>query len=227
MFYKYFDEKLDLLLELTRECDAEMRMLIDEFMLIEPASPAGPGQLREWLGRYLPFHSRYLGIMRAWLEGTSRDPQMLAVVRETGHNMHLAALAVLGRVDRPYPLDPDIAAVIQGGILERMPSAAREQDPERPDSEIVSWQLPNGIETITLALARLGVVQNPLVMMLREREVGFICRQARSRWLLVPPAQTAWPTEHSQADTKRTRHSSSQQMRRIPDQTAKISLTET
>jgi hypothetical protein len=75
--------------------------------------------------------------MRAWLEGTSRDPQMLAVVRETGHNMHLAALAVLARVDRPHPLDPDIAAVIQGGILERMPQAAREQDPERPDSEIV------------------------------------------------------------------------------------------
>jgi acyl-CoA synthetase (AMP-forming)/AMP-acid ligase II len=54
--------------------------------------------------------------------------------------------------------------------------------------DVVSWQLPNGIETIalTLALARLGVVQNPLVMMLRERELSFICRQARSRWLLVP-----------------------------------------
>jgi acyl-CoA synthetase (AMP-forming)/AMP-acid ligase II len=56
--------------------------------------------------------------------------------------------------------------------------------------DVVSWQLPNGIETVTLtlALARLGVVQNPLVMMLREREIGFICRQARSRWLLVPRA---------------------------------------
>jgi len=56
--------------------------------------------------------------------------------------------------------------------------------------DVVSWQLPNGIGTITLtlALARLGVVQNPLVMMLRERELAFICRQARSRWLLVPRA---------------------------------------
>jgi AcrR family transcriptional regulator len=136
-FYKYFDEKLDLLLELTRECDSEMRVLIDEFLLIDPASPAGSGQLRDWLGHYLPFHSRYLGIMRAWLEGTSGDPRMLAVVRETGHNMHLASLAVLSRVSRPHPLDPDIAAVIQGGILEHMPQAAREQDPERPDAEIV------------------------------------------------------------------------------------------
>ena len=115
-----------------RDAGADRRVHADR-----ARQPGRPGQLRDWLGRYLPFHSRYLGIMRAWLEGTSRDPQMLAVVRETGHNMHLAALAVLARVDRPHPLDPDIAAVIQGGILERMPQAAREQDPERPDSEIV------------------------------------------------------------------------------------------
>jgi AcrR family transcriptional regulator len=136
-FYKYFDEKLDLLLQLTHECAVEMRVLIDEFVLIDPASAAGPAQLRDWLTRYLPFQARYLGIMRAWLEGTSRDPQMLAVVKETAHNMHLASLQVLARVDRPHPLDSDIAAVIQGGILERMPQAVREYDPERSDAEIV------------------------------------------------------------------------------------------
>jgi AcrR family transcriptional regulator len=136
-FYKYFDEKLDLLLQLTRECAAEMRTLIDEFTAIDPANAVGPAQLRTWLTRYLPFHARYLGIMRAWLEGTSRDPQMLAVVKETARNMHLASLEVLARVDRPHPLDPDIAAVIQGGILERMPQAVREHDPARPDAEIV------------------------------------------------------------------------------------------
>jgi AcrR family transcriptional regulator/acyl dehydratase len=136
-FYKYFDEKLDLLLQLTRECAGEMLVLTDDFTAIDPASAAGPGQLRDWLASYLPFQSRYLGIMRAWLEGTSRDARMLAAVRETARDMHLASLQVLGRVDRPHPLDPDIAAVIQGGILERMPQAVREHDPERPDSEIV------------------------------------------------------------------------------------------
>jgi len=136
-FYKYFDEKLDLLLQLTRECALEMRGLIEEFLLIDPASAAGPAQLRAWLVRYLPFQTRYLGIMRAWLEGTSRDPQMLAAVRETTRNMHLASLQVLARVDRPHPLDPDIAAVIQGGILERLPQAVHEFDPERSDADIV------------------------------------------------------------------------------------------
>jgi AcrR family transcriptional regulator len=136
-FYKYFDEKLDLLLQLTRECAGEMQVLTDKFVLIDPAGAAGPSQLRAWLASYMPFQSRYLGIMRAWLEGTSRDSRMLAVVKETARDMHQASLQVLSRVDRPHPLDPDIAAVIQGAIFERMPQAVREHDPERPDSDIV------------------------------------------------------------------------------------------
>jgi acyl-CoA synthetase (AMP-forming)/AMP-acid ligase II len=53
---------------------------------------------------------------------------------------------------------------------------------------VVSWQLPSRIDTIVLftALSRLGAVQNPLVMMLREPEVGFISGQARSALLVVP-----------------------------------------
>ncbi|CAJ63905.1 MULTISPECIES: class I adenylate-forming enzyme family protein [Frankia] len=55
---------------------------------------------------------------------------------------------------------------------------------------VVSWQLPNTIDTVVvcLALARLGAVQNPLIMMLREREITFVCRQAGSELLLVPSA---------------------------------------
>ncbi|WP_368861833.1 class I adenylate-forming enzyme family protein [Frankia gtarii] len=53
--------------------------------------------------------------------------------------------------------------------------------------DVVSWQLPNRISTMVLAaaLSRLGAVQNPLVTMLREREVGFITRQAGARLLVV------------------------------------------
>src|SRR5215471_1362329 len=52
----------------------------------------------------------------------------------------------------------------------------------------VSWQLPTWIESLVLvtALARLGAVQNPMLPIYREREVGFIVRQARPRWLVVP-----------------------------------------
>jgi acyl-CoA synthetase (AMP-forming)/AMP-acid ligase II len=53
--------------------------------------------------------------------------------------------------------------------------------------DVVSWQLPSRIDTmiLTAALSRLGVVQNPLIMMLREPEVEFICGQAKSRLLVV------------------------------------------
>jgi acyl-CoA synthetase (AMP-forming)/AMP-acid ligase II len=52
----------------------------------------------------------------------------------------------------------------------------------------VSWQLPTRIDALVLAaaLARLGAVQNPILPILREREVGFITRQLGSRHLFVP-----------------------------------------
>jgi acyl-CoA synthetase (AMP-forming)/AMP-acid ligase II len=54
--------------------------------------------------------------------------------------------------------------------------------------EVVSWQLPSRIDTmlLTAALSRLGAVQNPLVPMLREPDVEFICRQAGTRLIIVP-----------------------------------------
>jgi cyclohexanecarboxylate-CoA ligase len=53
---------------------------------------------------------------------------------------------------------------------------------------IVSWQLPTTIESVVLlaALARIGAVQNPLIPMLREREVSFITQQVRTELLVVP-----------------------------------------
>src|SRR5271154_2217125 len=56
------------------------------------------------------------------------------------------------------------------------------------DGSVVSWQLPTWTEAVivTLALSRLGAVQNPLVPILGLREVEFICRQARTNLLVVP-----------------------------------------
>ncbi len=53
---------------------------------------------------------------------------------------------------------------------------------------VVSWQLPTWIESLVLvaALSRLDAVQNPMLPIYREREVGFITSQARSSLLVVP-----------------------------------------
>ena len=52
----------------------------------------------------------------------------------------------------------------------------------------VSWILPSRIEAFVLigALARLGAVQNPILPIYRQREVGFITRQTGCRLLIVP-----------------------------------------
>jgi len=53
---------------------------------------------------------------------------------------------------------------------------------------VVSWQLPTTFEAtvVMAALARLGAVQNPIIPILREHEVGFITAQLSSEFLVVP-----------------------------------------
>jgi cyclohexanecarboxylate-CoA ligase len=53
---------------------------------------------------------------------------------------------------------------------------------------VVSWQLPTRIDTVVLsmALARLGAVQNPILHIYREREVSFVLSQMKSEFFFVP-----------------------------------------
>ncbi len=53
---------------------------------------------------------------------------------------------------------------------------------------VVSWQLPTTLESavVMAALARLGAVQNPIIPILREHEVGFITAQLSSEFFVVP-----------------------------------------
>ncbi|MGN6475024.1 MAG: AMP-binding protein, partial [Mycobacteriales bacterium] len=52
----------------------------------------------------------------------------------------------------------------------------------------VTWQLPTRIESVVLsmALARLGAVQNPVLHLYREREVGAVLRASRPDFFIVP-----------------------------------------
>src|ERR1700709_1408615 len=52
----------------------------------------------------------------------------------------------------------------------------------------VSWQLPTVMESaiVLMALARLGAVQNPLIPILRSRELSFITAQTQASLLITP-----------------------------------------
>ncbi|ORW01228.1 class I adenylate-forming enzyme family protein [Mycobacterium kyorinense] len=53
---------------------------------------------------------------------------------------------------------------------------------------VVSWQLPTTLETmvVMVALARLGAVQNPILPIWRESEVGFATTQLGTEVMIVP-----------------------------------------
>ena len=79
--------------------------------------------------------------------------------------------------------------------LRRVPRRRRagRRGPFRPgdvgEGDIVSWQLPTWIESMVLVggLARLGAVQNPILPIYRDREVGFVVRRPAGGGLLVVP----------------------------------------
>ncbi|MCU1379181.1 MAG: AMP-dependent synthetase and ligase [Acidimicrobiales bacterium] len=52
----------------------------------------------------------------------------------------------------------------------------------------VSWQLPSKIDTVVLsmALSRLGAVQNPIIHLYRGRELSFAVRQTGAKVLAIP-----------------------------------------
>lgn len=51
----------------------------------------------------------------------------------------------------------------------------------------VTWQLPTRIETVVIsfALARLGAVQNPIIHIYRDKELGFCIRQTKAQLVLT------------------------------------------
>lgn len=56
------------------------------------------------------------------------------------------------------------------------------------DGTVVSWQLPTTLETmvVMVALTRLGAVQNPILPIWRESEVGFATAQLGTEMIVVP-----------------------------------------
>jgi acyl-CoA synthetase (AMP-forming)/AMP-acid ligase II len=71
-----------------------------------------------------------------------------------------------------------------------------------------SWQLPTRVGTVvlSLALARLGAVQNPIIALYREREVGYLLRATTAEWFAVP---SLWRGFHYEAMARQLLHASS------------------
>ncbi|MGP0031751.1 MAG: class I adenylate-forming enzyme family protein [Acidimicrobiales bacterium] len=91
--------------------------------------------------------------------------------------------------DHPMLIGPDGEILTFGAFRDRASRVAAGLVPLGVGTEsVVSWQLPTRIDTVvlSLALSRLGAVQNPIIHLYREREVGFALRQTAASFFFIP-----------------------------------------
>jgi len=91
--------------------------------------------------------------------------------------------------ERPMLIDAADDVLTFGGLRQRAEEVAAGLAALGVDAgSTVSWQLPSRIDTVVLsmALCRLGAVQNPIIHLYREREVGFALRQTGSSLFAIP-----------------------------------------
>lgn len=91
--------------------------------------------------------------------------------------------------DTPMLLDPDGGRLTFAEFAERAERvAAGLQALGIGPGTRVTWQLPTRMDSVlvSMALARLGAVQNPVLHLYREREVGAVLRQSRPEFFVVP-----------------------------------------
>jgi acyl-coenzyme A synthetase/AMP-(fatty) acid ligase len=91
--------------------------------------------------------------------------------------------------DHPMLLDPEGRTLTYGAFAQQCERvAAWLYGLGVREGTGVSWQLPTRIETVVLsmALARLGAVQNPIIHIYREREVRYVLRDSGAEFFVVP-----------------------------------------
>jgi acyl-CoA synthetase (AMP-forming)/AMP-acid ligase II len=107
------------------------------------------------------------------------------------------ARTIWGLLQRRAEVDPDLPLLFDGagrsltvGQLEQraLDAAGNLAAAGVREGTVVSWQLPTWIDTValSLALSRLGAVQNPILHVYREREVRFVLDQLRPALFVVP-----------------------------------------
>jgi AcrR family transcriptional regulator len=139
-FYKYFEDKADLLMRLSEQAAVIARGLSDRLAAMDPVTD-GEVALRAWFGDFLPFHRYYLGVFRTWVEGAVTDPEVYAVAERGNAAMHAAALRMLQQVERRYPLDLDVAAAVFLAMLDRLPEAVLERTEPVGDDKVIDLMM--------------------------------------------------------------------------------------
>jgi len=135
-FYKYFDDKTDLLISLAEDCMFRLEELAGCFVDAIDADDSGR-TLREWLQECLTLHRQYQGVFRALLHEESRHPVLEDLRRQSGGAILRIFDRALARVDRAYPFDVRVGSLLLLALLERGPEYAFGTDYDLSEARVV------------------------------------------------------------------------------------------
>jgi len=136
-FYRYFHDKLELIIALANEAAAEMSGPFRE--LGEIAQRDDPAALRQWLHGFLALHDRYAGVLRVWTEGSPVDPRVLAPCRDTVIGLGAALRNLFGN-HQTYGLSRRAAGVMVAALLEHFPNEGKGTTIDPTPDQIVETQ---------------------------------------------------------------------------------------
>jgi AcrR family transcriptional regulator len=136
-FYRYFTDKLSLIVALSYEASAMMCPLFVEFAEFAPRPD--PPALRDWVRRFLAVEQRYAGVLRAWTEGFPIEATVLAPAADVVEALNTAVRKTFGP-RRPYPLDRRAAGMLLAGLLEYFPHEGAGSAYELSEEQIVEAQ---------------------------------------------------------------------------------------
>ena len=136
-FYRYFDNKLELITALAEEAAAAMCPIFREFEKF--GDHVDRSELTAWLHRFLDLHKQYAGVMRAWTERFPIHPPVLAPAADVVNAISGAVAATFGP-PRPYVLGRSAAVMMLSGLLEHFPNEGLGAEHEPTDQQIVDAQ---------------------------------------------------------------------------------------
>jgi AcrR family transcriptional regulator len=121
-FYKYFTNRLDLLVTLSDRCADVVRELAERFAAVGTV-PHRAQFLRDWMAAFVAFHDEQGAVLRSWIE----EPVDARVQRagERGAGQLLGAFQrVLAAAPGPPGTNPRAAAWVLLALVERFPHQA-------------------------------------------------------------------------------------------------------
>ena len=135
-FYKYFDDKLDLMRTLSTECEAKTIEVVQRLPTSAAATTFG-GELRRWLPSFLHLIKEYPAVFRLWMEANVADDVIQASANRVGQHTLAAVTTLAGSVERSYPFDYRAACLMFVALLERVPQATALAEFVRTDDALV------------------------------------------------------------------------------------------